>query len=273
MSVQKGESGKRWIQVEVEVSGTPEEVWKAIATGPGISSWFMPIGTHEEGTEPRVGGAIYMGSGDEKQKIGEYTKWDPPRGFAAEGKSWGPDAPTVAHEWTVEARAGGTCLVRVVNSCFADTADWDNQLEDLESGWPRFFRILKLYMKHFPGQPCSAIHLMGPTTMTQPKVWETIVNALGLAGAKEGGSWKSSISDVTQLSGTVEDFTESPAPSSVLRIDEPVPGIVSPLAFAPTGSPVMIALGIYLYGDTAADFVDREQPKWQKWMMDNFPMN
>ena len=28
--------------VEVEVPGTPEQVWNAIATGPGISSWFVP---------------------------------------------------------------------------------------------------------------------------------------------------------------------------------------------------------------------------------------
>jgi hypothetical protein len=42
-SVKKGSpSGRRWVQVEVEVPGTPEEVWQAIATGPGISSWFVP---------------------------------------------------------------------------------------------------------------------------------------------------------------------------------------------------------------------------------------
>ena len=58
MSVQKDDFGKRWIQVEVEVPGTPEEVWEAIATGPGISSWFMPVATNEEGAEPCVGGAI-----------------------------------------------------------------------------------------------------------------------------------------------------------------------------------------------------------------------
>ena len=42
MSVKKDASGRRSVQVEVEVPGTPEEVWQAIATGPGISSWFVP---------------------------------------------------------------------------------------------------------------------------------------------------------------------------------------------------------------------------------------
>ena len=32
----------RSIRLEVEVVGTPEEVWRAIATGAGISSWYVP---------------------------------------------------------------------------------------------------------------------------------------------------------------------------------------------------------------------------------------
>jgi len=42
MSVKIDPSGRRSIQVEVEVPGTPEQVWEAIATGPGVSSWFVP---------------------------------------------------------------------------------------------------------------------------------------------------------------------------------------------------------------------------------------
>jgi len=42
MSVKKEASGRRSVQVEVEVPGTPEEVWQAIATGPRISSWMVP---------------------------------------------------------------------------------------------------------------------------------------------------------------------------------------------------------------------------------------
>src|SRR3989442_4659496 len=41
------------------------------------------------------------------------------KNFAAEG-SWGPNSPTVATEWIVEARGGGTSMVRVVHSVFAE---------------------------------------------------------------------------------------------------------------------------------------------------------
>jgi hypothetical protein len=42
----------------------------------------------------------------------------------------------MATEWFVEALDGGTCIVRVVHSLFADTDDWNNQLTSTESGWP-----------------------------------------------------------------------------------------------------------------------------------------
>ena len=42
MSGKQEAFGRRSVQVEFEVPGTPEEVWQAIATGPGISSWFVP---------------------------------------------------------------------------------------------------------------------------------------------------------------------------------------------------------------------------------------
>ncbi|MEM7164570.1 MAG: SRPBCC domain-containing protein [Planctomycetota bacterium] len=269
MSVQSDGSGKRWIQVEIEVPGTPEEVWKAIATGPGMECWFMPLGTNADETEQKVGGAIYMGSGDEKQKVGEYTEWDPPRRFVAEGQSWGPDAPALAHEWTVETKAGGTCIVRVVNSYFADSSDWDNQLGDMDLGWARFFRILQRYMTDFSGQPCAAIHLMGPTGMPQSNVWETMTGAFGLDGAKEGAPWKSAIAGASELSGTVHQVEAGAAPSAILRVDGSVSGTASPLAFT-IGGQTMFAVGIYLYGDGAADFVAREEPKWQSWMQETF---
>src|SRR5579859_2105919 len=52
MSVKKEASGRRSVQVEVEVPGTPEEVWQAIATGPGISSWFVPTEFEERDGKP-----------------------------------------------------------------------------------------------------------------------------------------------------------------------------------------------------------------------------
>jgi uncharacterized protein YndB with AHSA1/START domain len=51
MPVKIDANGMRSVQAETEVTGTPEQVWQAIATGPGISSWFVPTKLEE-----RVGG-------------------------------------------------------------------------------------------------------------------------------------------------------------------------------------------------------------------------
>ena len=53
MPVNRDASGRRYVEAEVEVPGTPEDVWQAIASGPGISSWFVPTTLDE-----RVGGSV-----------------------------------------------------------------------------------------------------------------------------------------------------------------------------------------------------------------------
>ena len=47
---------RREIRLEVEVPGTPEQVWEAIATGPGITSWFVPARRDGDRLELRFGG-------------------------------------------------------------------------------------------------------------------------------------------------------------------------------------------------------------------------
>lgn len=138
MSLNKEPSGRRWVEVEVEVPGTPEQAWEAIATGPGVSSWFVPTEIEE-----REGGRVVSHFGPGMDAVATVTAWDPPRRFAAESADLGPDAPPLVTEWTVEARSGGTCVVRVVHSVLASDDDWDDQLTSVESGWPDFFRTLR----------------------------------------------------------------------------------------------------------------------------------
>ena len=66
MPVKKDPSGRRSVEVETEVPGTPEEVWQAIATGPGISAWFVPAKL-----EGREGGrvALDFGGGMESEAV------------------------------------------------------------------------------------------------------------------------------------------------------------------------------------------------------------
>ena len=137
MPVKKDASGRRYVEAEVEVPGTPEDVWQAIATGPGISSWFVPATVEE-----REGGSIVCNFGPGMESLSTITTWEPPQRFAADSRDdMGPDDPTVATEWIVEARSGGTCVVRVVHSWFTSSDDWDDQFEGHTHGWVSFFPV------------------------------------------------------------------------------------------------------------------------------------
>ena len=104
MSVKKEANGRRSVQVEVEVPGTPEQVWQAIATGPGVGAWFVP--TEVDG---RIGGTVTSHFGGGMDSAATITEWDAPHRFTKEG-SWGPNHPrwppnglwrpaTGAHAW------------------------------------------------------------------------------------------------------------------------------------------------------------------------------
>jgi uncharacterized protein YndB with AHSA1/START domain len=265
MSVKKEASGRRSVQVEVEVPGTPEEVWQAIATGPGISSWFVPTEFEERDGKP-VAVKLNFGPGMESSSV--VTAWDPPRRFAAEAPGWAPGSPVIADEWSVEARGEGICVVRVVHSLFASTDDWDNQLEGTESGWPGFFRILRIYLTHFRGQRSAMMQWMAPAAGTEAEAWEALTAALGLKGVSAGQRWTAP-AGVPALGGVVEHVRQSPY-NALLRLDKPGPGAAA-LGAVNFGGQSMVALSFYLYGDHAAGTVARETPLWHAWVQERFP--
>jgi uncharacterized protein YndB with AHSA1/START domain len=262
MSVQKDESGRRWVQSEVEVPGTPEQVWAAIATSEGISSWFMP-------TEMRADGTVVVNFGPGMEAVAKRTAWDPPRRFAAEG-DWAPGAPKVATEWTVQAKAGGTCVVRVVHSLFASTDQWDDQLDGTSSGWPGYFAILQLYLAHFRGQRCTQFAIMAMTAEPVAAAWDKIARPLGMLEPKLGER-RQSPAGAPRLAGLVERAGNPGHPWQVLlRLDEPAAGIVHAFTLA-MGPTVMASFRFYFYGDASAAVAKKIEPTWQQWLAERFP--
>src|ERR1700691_3573845 len=265
MSVKKEASGRRSVQVEVEVPGTPEEVWKAIATGQGISSWFVHAEFEEREGKP-VAVKLDFGLGMDSSSV--VTAWDPPRRCATEAPGWVPGSPIIADEWTVDARGGGMCVVRIVHSLFAETDDWDNQLEGTESGWRGYFRILRIYLTHSRGQRSAMMQWMAPAAGTEAEAWETLTTALGLKGVSVGQRWTTP-AGVPALSGVVEHVSQSPY-NALLRLDKPGPGAAA-LGAVNFGGQSMVTLSFYLYGDQAAGTAARETPLWQAWIQERFP--
>jgi len=266
MTVKKEPSGRRSVQFEFEAPGTPEQVWQALATGPGISSWFVPTDIEVRDGKP-VAVNYHFGPGIEIHST--VTACDAPRRFVQEAAGWTPDSPPMATEWTIEARAGGVCVVRVVHSLFASTDDWDNQLEGAKSGWSGFLRTMRIYLTHFSGQRSAIMQVTTPVTCTEAEAWEKLTASLGVKGASVGQRWTTP-AGVSPLSGVLEYLTENPY-DALLRLDKPGPGIAALGAITYPGGPTVVAMNIYLYGDRAAELVARETPVWQAWIQERFP--
>ncbi len=265
MSVKKDSSGRHFIDFEIELPGTPDDVWQALATGPGMSAWFVPARFEEAGGKPVAvnldfgGGMVFRHS---------VTAWNPPHLFTREGPGWVPGSPPIAAEFHIEARAGGVCVVRVVQSLFSTTDDWDGQLTGAEEGWPGIIRILRLYLAHFRGQRSAIGKVMTPVPGTAAEAWSTLTTALGLDRVREGERWTAP-AGVPMLSGVVEYMSDQPF-GALLRLDAPGAGIAA-LGTISFGDMVMAGFTFYEYGDDAEATIAREIPQWETWMHTCFP--
>ena len=266
MAVEKDPSGRRAVQVEVEVPGTPEEVWQAIATAAGVTSWFVPTRTEHDADGTPTKMICNFGPG--MDSISTITEWNPPHLFASDSKDLGEEAPVVATQWIVEARDNTTCIVRVVHSLFASTDDWDDQLEGWENGWPSFFRLLKLYLTHFRGLTGHQLQLTGFAARPREEAWAKLMGALGIEPPKQGGAVAATGSP--PLGGVAEIVGQDPhAEEMVLRLDTPTKGIAHLFAME-MGGQVVLPMRFYLYGDEAEKTVAEISSAWQEWCQQHF---
>jgi uncharacterized protein YndB with AHSA1/START domain len=165
---------------ETQVDATPEDVWEAIATGPGVDSWFM--GRNE--VEPREGGTTrttVFGSTEEAK----VTAWEPPMRFAYRTPQ-GADGAFHAFEYLVEGREKGSTVVRWVHSGFLGE-NWEAEYEGLSEGDPMYFDKLRVYLTYFRGRTATPVSVFGPVVPDRDKAWEIFHTGLGLPGPVQVG--------------------------------------------------------------------------------------
>jgi uncharacterized protein YndB with AHSA1/START domain len=170
------------IELEKALPATVDQVWEAIATGPGIDSWFM--GRNE--VEPREGGAVAMDSGGRRLEA-VVTAFDPGKRFAIRTAA-ADDGRFMAFEYLIEGRDGGTAVLRVVHSGLLGD-DWQDEYDALRRGWPFHLHTLGEYLAHFPGRtgiPVSGmVHCAGRSAAD---VRAALVRALSLPAAVTVGA-------------------------------------------------------------------------------------
>ena len=139
-----------------EVPATPDEAWAAIATGPGIDSWFMGRNEVRAGT----GGTVRTVFGEYTPEL-EITGWDPGRRLAYRSGQ-APDGRFIAYELLIEGRAGGSTVLRTVVSGFLPGEDWEEEYEAMTLGGELYFRTLVEYLSYFAGRFATPVTAFGP---------------------------------------------------------------------------------------------------------------
>jgi uncharacterized protein YndB with AHSA1/START domain len=265
MPIKKDETGKRWVEMQVLVPGTPEQVWEAMATGPGYAAWFV-----KANIEPRVGGAFSIDFGQGAVTSGEVTAWDPPNKVAYVEREWSPGAPPVATEITITGRSGDRCVVRMVHSLFTSSDEWDDQIEGFESGWPGFFAVLHVYLGHFAGAPAASFMAVTQVSEDALSAWMRFADSLGFAGVNTGQRLTSS-SGPERWSGVVERIHQDAAMRyAVLRLEAPASGVALVGSLGSAATPSTVSVNRYFYGENAESLNVEHEPRWRDWINTTF---
>ena len=128
-----------------------ETVWEAIASGPGLSSWFM--GATEVDPEKRVVRTT-MGDYAADSTIDAY---EPGQHFSFRGAE-SADGRFFAMEFLIEARSSGSTVLRIVSSGFLPGDDWESEFEAMQEGGRLYLHTLVEYLTHFAGRPGIAVN-------------------------------------------------------------------------------------------------------------------
>lgn len=248
--------GRELIKI-VELDASPEQVWEAVATGHGISTWFVP---HQ--VEPGVGGAMSAQFGGGADVTGRVRIWEPGRRIVFGSAEPPPDGqPDYAFEFLVEARQGGGTVLRFVQSGFRDDG-WEDEYASLDTGWDLFFGNLRSYLTHFPGQPVRNVVTAAFTAGSATDSWPVLHRALGLAGRPAVGE-------------TVTLRPDGPPPvTGVVDVSTPAfLGLRSTGGLHRIGAEGDAGCGVSAYHYFYGDGVDAAAltAAWQRWLTELFP--
>lgn len=180
---------------EITVDATPDQVWEAIASGPGVDSWLM--GRTEVDSAHKTVTFTMFG----QVSTGTITVWEPGHRYAWQ-EDPNPDGTFTAYEWLIESRDGGGAVVRVVHSGLLGE-DWEAEYDGLALGDQAHLKKLAIYLEHFaPRTATDSQFLLGPIVAD---AWAALTAALGVtADAEDGQPARLAVPGIEPVDGTIE---------------------------------------------------------------------
>lgn len=153
-----------------ELPATPEQVWAAVATGPGNLGWVFPMEI-----EPWEGGVVSRGPCT-------VTVWDPPRKFACRLDR--DDGFSHVLEYHLKARDGGTTVLRTaIHRVHTGTVDdvWKTSVAATGEYTDFYHHTLEQYLRYFTGRPATFVQASGPAAATEENAFTMLRRGLGLS--------------------------------------------------------------------------------------------
>ncbi|ATL70449.1 SRPBCC family protein [Nocardia terpenica] len=226
------------IRREVVLEATPEQVWQAIATAEGLTAWAPPPHERPEG------------AGVEREEPMRLAVRTPEL----------PNGAFHAFEFLLEARDGGTTVLRFVHSGFLGD-DWDSEysFEELTGfGWNMYLHTLSEYLKYFSARRATYVEAQAPAVGAATEAWPTLRKALGVPDQiRLGDQVRLTPDGLPPIEGVI-DYAESPAHFLAVRTDD---GLYRFHNLTALNMP--IAVGHHIFAD-----IDREATvrAWKDWL-------
>ena len=219
------------IRREVELPATPEEVWEAVATGPGTASWLFP----------------------EEPGPNDLVESDRPHRYAV--RTEGEGGYFNAVEFVIEAREGGTAVLRYVHSGVFEDEGWDDQFDAVDGHTEFYLHTLGQYLEHFSPRTASYVGggpggLQGPEASMTPDAFEKLKRELGASSEGDRVSLPNGAGD-----GVVDYATDK---FLGVRTGDALYRFFGRNAF---GGPV--GMSIHHFGDVDVDAASRD---WSDWL-------
>ncbi|HTY35345.1 SRPBCC family protein [Mycobacterium sp.] len=157
---------------EIELDATRSQVWDMVATGAGLSAWFVP---HE--LESRLGGVGRAHFGGGNFQDGRVLIYEPGRrimlGAEFDDAFRSEPEPFSGLEFWITGDSPTTLHVRQEGFPVVDQ-------EVYESGWDVYLHTLSEYLRHFAPMPSATTVAIVSRSMERLRAYQRLVGALGV---------------------------------------------------------------------------------------------
>ncbi|GAB2607658.1 hypothetical protein Aab01nite_03250 [Paractinoplanes abujensis] len=167
------------VGIEATVPAGPDQVWDAITTGAGVSSWYI-------GRTDVTGSTVRTAFGGTPFPESTVTADDHPGHFAHRTET-ASDGRFQAFEFLIEGRDRSATVLRATTSGFLPGDDWADEFEAMGHGLALFHATLIACLTHFTGRTGAPVTAFGPPITDWPAAWDTLHDALGLGSSPAPG--------------------------------------------------------------------------------------